>query len=949
MRKVKKILSSGLSLLLCFSLAVPALAVEYDIAQGNVTIDATGSEGVQVGATERSRTNFTANDRNVTVTGNSTENNITVGANVTDVTVTLRDVNIELPLYGGKGSAMSVGQNSNVTVELDGNNTLESSKYYAGLELKENGSVTIQDKTGTAGSLTATGNGGAAGIGSASFSNAGDITIDHAKVKAESSGDGDYGSAAIGSSSGGSVRNITIRNSDDLTANVGDYSSAVAAIGSGSYGKVTGSIRIENSDRLQAGNHSGGVFTGIGSGYYGTVQGGIFIEGCDDLCATGTKGSAGIGSGEKGTVNGGISIKNSNRLTATGMGASGKYGGAGIGTGVDGTVTGGISIEDCDGLTAQGTGYNGGTGIGAAGSGTLNGDITIKASNGLKASSTSYTGIGADGSMIGSILIENCDSLHAEGSNTGIGTGVRGTITGKVSIKDCADLKAIGTSGSGIGACGSTWYSEKSTIDGGIEIALREDDTLTAISKYNGTGIGCNEASSVGGITIQGGNIIAIAGSDDELYGSSDGRPGIGGDNAGTVTLKDLTSLLALGRTNKKTATDNIVCGVQGSVSAVQSDGRGILNIHFDDSLIDSSKKWKDQNVYVQVLDAQGNKVGDPIPMCDPMYNAKRPNYTLNHLALLAEPGTYYVCVTTGSGDDASVKLARLAGSSQLDIDRTVTAQEITSETLSAFTGKNDTVYEFQFDGDATPPAVKAPESSNGEALTLKFFQDNTSELSTYEDIVLEDGTGFWHFDGWSRELGPVNDGGDEVVFTAKMTGKWTFVPAEEDDDPAGPTDPVNPAIPDDDIPLADGAAATTIEEEETPLAGLFTRADAIGYLWEQTGSPEAGLSDFPDMPEDHYWAVAIGWAQDMGIALPDEEGNFRPDDLVLLTSDEPEGELQEFLNRYAVFAGIELEEGELFIELEADDDGIIMGEEAQVIFDEFFAKLEVALEAQAA
>ena len=122
-----------------------------------------------------------------------------------------------------------------------------------------------------------------------------------------------------------------------------------------------------------------------------------------------------------------------------------------------------------------------------------------------------------------------------------------------------------------------------------------------------------------------------------------------------------------------------------------------------------------------------------------------------------------------------------------------------------------------------------------------------------------------------------------------------------------------------------------------------------IPTRWEQTGSPEADLSDFEDVPEDHYWAVAIGWAQDMGIALPDEDGNFRPDDLVLRTSDEPEGELQEFLNRYAVFAGIALEEGERFITLEGEAGDILMGEEAQAIFDQFFAELDAALEAKAA
>ena len=171
--------------------------------------------------------------------------------------------------------------------------------------------------------------------------------------------------------------------------------------------------------------------------------------------------------------------------------------------------------------------------------------------------------------------------------------------------------------------------------------------------------------------------------------------------------------------------------------------------------------------------------------------------------------------------------------------------------------------------------------------------------------------------------------------------------------DPTEPTDPIEPApgidIEDPDVPLGEEPDdEVEIEDPEVPLAGPFTRADAIGYLWEQTGSPDAELSDFPDVPEDHYWAVAIGWAQDMGIALPDEEGNFRPDDPVLRSSSEPEGELQQFLNRYAVFAGA-AEQGETFIQLTGAWDDIIMGEEAQVIFDEFFAKLEAALTRKAA
>lgn len=203
--------------------------------------------------------------------------------------------------------------------------------------------------------------------------------------------------------------------------------------------------------------------------------------------------------------------------------------------------------------------------------------------------------------------------------------------------------------------------------------------------------------------------------------------------------------------------------------------------------------------------------------------------------------------------------------------------------------------------------------------------------------------TNCWPGGGENPELGhelEVSDGGwlDAVSRWAVLDDDDDNNDGDDDDDDDG-----NPETPDD----------TEIEDPEVPLAGLFTRGDAIGYLWQQAGEPEAELSTFEDVPEDHQWAVAIGWAQDMGIARADEEGNFRPDDLVLRGVEDleidPEGELQEFLNWYAQYAGVELDEGELFIKLEGALDDVIMGEDAQVIFDEFFAKLELALAEQAA
>ncbi|MBD5084654.1 MAG: hypothetical protein HDT33_06225 [Clostridiales bacterium] len=221
----------------------------------------------------------------------------------------------------------------------------------------------------------------------------------------------------------------------------------------------------------------------------------------------------------------------------------------------------------------------------------------------------------------------------------------------------------------------------------------------------------------------------------------------------------------------------------------------------------------------------------------------------------------------------------------------------------------------------------------SGRAVSVK-------ELSK---VVAENG---WDYDknvvriDENGKVTAVAAGTTEVTITLINGETVTFTIAVE----GGNDIPNVPNVPNNEV---------EIDDVDVPLAGLFTRADAIGYLWEQSGSPEWELSDFDDVPEDHEWAVAIGWAQDMGIALPDEDGNFRPDDLVLRSVESleisPEGELQEFLNRYAVYAGIELDEGELFIELEGSWDDVIMGEEAQVIFDDFFAKLELALAGLAA
>ena len=356
MKKLSKILSVGLSLALCAGMVAPAFAATYNIEYGDVTFDANGHSGYV--AEGQKETHMWEEDNEVIVTGTTTENTITVGENVKDVTITLDNVNIDV---SGTGDNMDAGDaafsisggSSDVTVELNGKNTLKSGYDRAGLELNDGASVTIRDEDKDGGSLTATGGNNGAGIGSGWNGTAGDITISGSAVAATSNG-----GAGIGSSRDGTVGNITIEGGSEVTAT---GHNAAASIGSGWKG-TAGDINISGSTVTATGHDRG---AGIGSGWKGAA-GNINIEGGSKVEATGGTSSAGIGSSLDGTV-GDINISGS---TVT---AIGKYG-AGIGTGDEGTA-GDINISGST-VTAIGIYNHPGAGIGGGNDG-MTGDITI--------------------------------------------------------------------------------------------------------------------------------------------------------------------------------------------------------------------------------------------------------------------------------------------------------------------------------------------------------------------------------------------------------------------------------------------------------------------------------------------------------------------------------------------------------------------------------------------
>ncbi len=77
-----------------------------------------------------------------------------------------------------------------MTIELEGENTLNSGYFRAGLEKSNTGSLTITDANDDSGSLTATGGRYGAGIGGGSQGNGSNITISGGTVTATG---GEYG------------------------------------------------------------------------------------------------------------------------------------------------------------------------------------------------------------------------------------------------------------------------------------------------------------------------------------------------------------------------------------------------------------------------------------------------------------------------------------------------------------------------------------------------------------------------------------------------------------------------------------------------------------------------------------------------------------------------------------------------------------------------------------
>ena len=340
-----------------------------------------------------------------------------------DATITLDGVYIDVSdIVTSMVPAVRIEDNStgNVNIILKGENSLKSKKYCAAIQKNgdgENiGTLTISGE----GSLTATGGGEGAGIGSESDEATSRITITGGTITTTGGEEG----AGIGSGWRGAASNITI-SGGTITANGGYLGAGIGSGRGGNANKIT-----INSGTVTATGNGGGA--GIGGGHGGagtdiTITGGTVTamsSTSEDYKGTG----AGIGGGyaEAGTnitISGGIVTATSSVIgnyTSAGAGIGGGYDGAGT----DITITGGTVTAMSSAIgdyTSAGAGIGGGY-TGAGTDITITGGTVTAESNAIGERANTGAGIGGGSGGVGNRITISGGTVAATTSGTEIVT-----------------------------------------------------------------------------------------------------------------------------------------------------------------------------------------------------------------------------------------------------------------------------------------------------------------------------------------------------------------------------------------------------------------------------------------------------------------------------------------------------------------------------------------------
>ena len=282
------------------SSGIPAYAIRWDIADGDITVKA-GDEGTNR-VTQGKKENV--EDTDTVITGKSKEHTVTIDTSKGKVDVTFDDLKIDVsgkaegdgsdkaegdgsddsPVDAGK-AAVTVQGDHDATIELDGDNKLKSGSGNAGLEKNKHeseGTLTIKDDKGKDGSLTAEGGEGGAGIGGGIGSTGSSITIQGGTIEAV----GGSNAAGIGDGVGAqqpeidqdtppsNPNNIIICGDAEVTAKAGRsqmLDAKAPAIG-GKYGEVPTDALSDAEHKVTGGrltrlNADGTEMEGMGYDY----------------------------------------------------------------------------------------------------------------------------------------------------------------------------------------------------------------------------------------------------------------------------------------------------------------------------------------------------------------------------------------------------------------------------------------------------------------------------------------------------------------------------------------------------------------------------------------------------------------------------------------------------------------------------------------------------------
>lgn len=397
----KRIVSAALALLLTAGIPMAALAEEYDLANGNITVSADNSGqyvSQEGGVTNEKQTTETVIKQadNTAATGNTITVETSGGAKAE---LTIEDLNVS----SGNTSAIDVKGSSEAEITLKGDNKLENDD--ASVVHVSEGHVTIT------------------GDGTLYADN--DPDSDHAKIGSN-----------VREDMSGSIHitgNAQVRTGDDRPdAGSGDG----AAIGSGWEGNMSGDIVIDENANVTVSSSECGA--GIGSGEDGEISstGNITITDNAEVVSTSGYDGAGIGSGEDGEMSGNITIDGNARVTAWS-----EKEGAGIGTGENGGVSGTIRIggnasvkagSACDGAGIGGGGDEDGH-ILESGKIIIYGNAEVIA---IGEDEGCGIGGGEDAKMKGMILIRDNANVTAIGGGraAAIGTDDAGDLSGSILI-----------------------------------------------------------------------------------------------------------------------------------------------------------------------------------------------------------------------------------------------------------------------------------------------------------------------------------------------------------------------------------------------------------------------------------------------------------------------------------------------------------------------------------